>query len=449
MALFWIAFVLSLITVGVFIYRFVLFKRERKINILSKNKIIEFCSLIAVFAITSLLCGYGIVLWNSYHLDGLHHFILIFGTVIFGASLFTLFECFIIYFYKPDLEAKQRKWVHRLMFIAIPFTVFFFVMSIEGYACYIPAGAFPLINGINFSGSGIKFITANNPGSGGFTITWYGLIILTGAVITYFVCDHYLYKDYHRHGIGDTLFIVVLIMGILGARIWYCFVLDPKASFWDFQSGGLAIMGGVLFGAVSGILFLVIFRRYINLRHAMDIILPAVLIAQAVGRWGNFFNQEVYGYMTFDPATVWWLPTLIRNQMIVSGVVHLPLFLIEFFTNLIGYFVIRYAIGKGLKKYLSNGDLFCSYIVWYGLTRVILEPLRASGFEYNASYVSAWVMFGGGLAAIIGLHIYDYFRWGKFTFYPSRMLSQKDARYLNPKNPYFKELNPKHEEIKN
>lgn len=449
MVLFWIAFALSLTTAGVFIYRFVAFKRDRKLNVLNKNKIIEFSSLIVIFAIASLLCGYGIVVWNNYHLDGLHHFMLIVGTLIFGVALFVLFECFIIYFYKPDLEIKQRKWIHRFMFIAIPVTIFFFIISVEGYACYIPAGAFPLINGINFSSSGIKFITANNPGDGGFTITWYGLIILFGAIISYFVCDHYFYKDLHRHGIVDTMFVLVLITGILGARIWYCFVLDRSASFWNFQQGGLAIMGGVLFGAFFGILFLAIFRRYINLRHAMDIILPAVLIAQAVGRWGNFFNQEVYGSLGLDPATVWWLPTIIKNQMIVGGLVHLPLFLIEFFTNLIGYFLIRYAVGKGFKKYISNGDLFCLYIVWYGLTRVVLEPMRASGFEYNASYISAWVMFGGGLLAIVGLHIYDYVRWGKFTFYPSRMLERKDSRYLNPKNPYYKELNIKHEEVKN
>ena len=70
--------------------------------------------------------------------------------------------------------------------------------------------------------------------------------------------------------------------------------------------------------------------------------------------------------------------------------------------------------------------------MWYGLTRVVLEPLRATGFEYDNSLITAWIMFGGGLAGILGLHLYDYFRWGKKTFEMT-----DDPRLHDPKNPYY------------
>ena len=251
------------------------------------------------------------------------------------------------------------------------------------------------------------------------------------------------YQEYKRHGLIDGLFILVFLFGIFGARVWYCTVLEPGTPIFDFQSGGLAIMGGVIFGAPMGILFLILFRRYINLRHAMDLILPCVLIAQAIGRWGNFCNQEVYGYMTVDPSTVWYLPQFIVKQMTIDGQMHMPLFLIESITNLAGYFVIVYGVGKGLKKHISNGDLFCLYIVWYGLTRVLLEPLRDGSFEYNNSLITAWIMFGGGLAGILGSHLYDYFRWGKRTF-----IIKDDTRLKNPRNPYYVKETPIKAEVK-
>jgi len=427
MALTIISIILVLACISGFIYHFLSYKKRRDLLTFNKQYLIEFVSPLALFTLSSLLMSIGIKMWANYPIDGLHSFYLYFGTIIFSTSLFALFEAFVIYFYKPELNADIRKWVKRTMFISIPVAFIFFIMTIEGHAPYLK---YPLYNGIAFTSSGVKLVTANDHVDG-FRINWYGLIILSGAIIAYFVSDHHFYQEYKKHGLIDSLFILVFIMGVIGARFWYCFVLEKNPStFFKFQDGGLAIMGGVLFGGLSGILFMIFFRRYINLRHAMDLILPCVLIAQAIGRWGNFFNQEVFGYTKIAYDSCWWLPTFIKNQMqVTAGFVNLPLFLIEFITNLAGYFIIVYAVGKGLKKHLSNGDLFFLYISWYGLTRVILEPLRASDFEYNASYITAWVMFGGGLAAIIILHVYDYFIWKKLTFNVDKMKENEVGYY--------------------
>ncbi len=441
MVLFWISAVLCALTIAFFFYRFIKFKKDDKLNSIDKRNLLVFIECLGLFTIFSVTAAFGIKMWNNFPMSGGHIALLFFSSLLFGVSFISFIESFTLYFYKKNLDQSIRKILKVILIASIPLTIIFLFITLDMYAIY--NDGFPLISGISFTDRGI--ILQTKGATEGFTINWYGLIILTGALIAYFVCDHHFYQEYKRHGLIDTLFILVFIVGILGARVWYCAVLEPGTDFWAFQDGGLAIMGGVIFGAPIGILFVVLFRRYMNLRHVMDLVLPCLLIAQAIGRWGNFFNQEVYGAMTFDPATVWWLPTFIVKQMTVDGAMHLPLFLIECITNLIGYFVIVYAIGKGLKKHLSNGDLFCLYIVWYGLTRVLLEPLRDSGFEYNNSLITAWVMFGGGLAGILAFHIYDYFRWGKRTF-----ILVENPRLLNPRNPYYvKKIESKVETIIN
>lgn len=442
MALIIISIILVLACISGFIYHFVNYKKRRDLITFNKQYILEFITPLVLFVISSVLLSLGIVINTKYPIDGLHSFYLYFGTIIFSISIFTMFEAFVIYFYKPELNIEIRKWIKRIMFISIPVAIIFFIMTIEGHAPYIQ---YPLYNGIAFTSKGVILVRPTDYVEG-FRINWYGLIILSGAIIAYLVCDHHFYQEYKKHGLIDTLFILVFIMGVIGARFWYCFVLEKNPStFFNFQNGGLAIMGGVLFGGLSGILFMIFFRRYINLRHAMDLILPCVLIAQAIGRWGNFFNQEVYGYTKIAYDSCWWLPTFIKNQMqVTAGFVNLPLFLIEFITNLAGYFVIVYAVGKCLKKHLSNGDLFFLYISWYGLTRVIMEPLRESTFEYGASYITAWVMFAGGLLAIVTLHIYDYLAWDKLTFNVDKM-KENEVGYVHFKDdlltPYVRKEN--------
>jgi phosphatidylglycerol:prolipoprotein diacylglycerol transferase len=148
-------------------------------------------------------------------------------------------------------------------------------------------------------------------------------------------------------------------------------------------------------------------RKDIKILQAIDIAVPTILVAQAVGRWGNFFNQEVYGVIT-DVSQWSWLPTFIQQQMTIGGSFRVPLFLIESFINLTGYFVIRYGIGEGLKRYQRPADQALMYLVWYGLTRGIMEPLRNPTFNMgndgNWSFVWGWVFFISGLIAILVNH---------------------------------------------
>jgi phosphatidylglycerol:prolipoprotein diacylglycerol transferase len=153
-------------------------------------------------------------------------------------------------------------------------------------------------------------------------------------------------------------------------------------------------------------------RKDIKIIQALDFAVPTILVAQAIGRWGNFFNQEVFGAIA-DVNDWAFLPTFIQQQMTITlnGVTgfRVPLFLIESMINLTGYFVIKYAIGQGLKSYRVPGDLALMYLVWYGLTRGIMEPLRNPfynmGNSGDWSFIWGWVFFSLGLIAIILNHV--------------------------------------------
>lgn len=336
---------------------------------------------------------------------------LAFGSYFFAAFITYFIYAFVLYYYKPTLEVERRKYIFYSLFpSAILAIVTMFLMS-EGMAMHL---TYPLVEGINI---------------GSFHIQFYGILIVSGAVLVYFICDHRFYQRFKKHGILDPIFLIAFPMGIIGARLWYCLVLEPAHYLADpvkilyIWEGGLAIQGGAIFGIIFGVIAMVTLRKYVNIRWAMDIIVPAILIAQAIGRWGNFFNHEVYG-AAVEGSNWSFLPTMVYNQMgvefsngMISGTqIYVPLFLIECVSNLAGYFIIAYAIGQPLKKWLSLGDLTACYIIWYGLTRIIMEPMRqgwgndGEAFAYSQSYITAFVFVGVGILLIIAFHVYDYIR---------------------------------------
>jgi len=185
-----------------------------------------------------------------------------------------------------------------------------------------------------------------------------------------------------------------------------------------------------------------------NFLILIDFVLPSLLFAQGIGRWGNFFNNEVHGLLMSQDAWM-WLPSFIRDNMhfsnaykvydiegamnaLNSGSIYVPLFFIESITNIIGYITIEIGIRKGLNAISKQQDgtrkwynhiahtLSCQgsglgwYFVWYGLTRVLLEPLRDKNFnmgeENQWSFINALIMAGSGVLIIVILAIWQYKR---------------------------------------
>lgn len=267
-----------------------------------------------------------------------------------------------------------------------------------------PGLTYPLPKGFPFEG---------NP-----LVTFYAIFILSGAMVAYRLSENEFIKLGKKRGYLEDIFLVAFPAGILGARLWYVWgQWDIEFANRDFfhifavWEGGLAIMGGAIGGALAGILYVYFKRKDMKILSDIDLIVPTILVAQAIGRWGNFFNQEVFGNVA-DVNQWLWLPTFIREQMTITlnGVTgfRVPLFLIESFINLSGYFVIRFAIGQGLKKYRVDGDLALFYLVWYGLTRGIMEPLRNPfynmGNNGDWSFIWGWVFVLVGLVAILFNH---------------------------------------------
>ena len=323
-------------------------------------------------------------------------------------SLFT----FILHYWgggeKKGISKGFDKWMFTALMAAFPLFIISIFFLTDGYANYV---TYPIVNGISFT----EGFTA--PGNGHPNIAFYAICILSGALYVYFLCDHKFYLEYGKHGILESTFMVAFPAGIIGARLFYVignwskeFAGEPWYKGFMIWEGGLTILGGAIMGIVVGVAWFMWRNKGYNIWLAVDIIVPTILIAQAVGRWGNFFNCEVYGNLS--PIKYWeWLPTfIVRNAMYDSygqvadgDMLHVPLFFIECISNFLGYFVLAHVFGKALRKHTQLGDLAFGYIIWYGLTRVIMEPLRDVEFNMGDNGYWSWIwslvfVVGGALA---------------------------------------------------
>jgi phosphatidylglycerol:prolipoprotein diacylglycerol transferase len=368
---------------------------------------------------------------NSLFLDGLHGFYQYFGAFILGVSIF-LFSTILIsylYIYKDGDKAKKiLRWT--IIGSLIPL-IGFALMYLEGLAPFLK---YPLANQILFSQYGVTMVySVGKYETEGFhfSIALYALTMIGGALLVLAVCDYFTYKKYGEHGLLTTMFFIAFPAGVIGSRIWYViaqrdveFANNPRNAF-AIWNGGLAIMGGAIGGAIAGIAFM-IYKMYkdpkyrkVSLFYLMDVIIPAILIAQGIGRWGNFFNTEVHGNAV-DQTSWMWLPTFIRNNMrfsstdvtLTQGQIYVPLFLIESMVNFFGYFFIEYGLVRvfGLSKKFGRdiipyGSGAGWYLVWYGATRAIMEPMRDSSYQmgndHSWSVVSSYYLIGFGLLIVI------------------------------------------------
>jgi len=424
-----ISIVAALACLGYFIYKIVKLIKghvigEEKHKIEGKERR-ELLSLVAItaglFAVAAL--SYFLVLTKSTGGKWYEGIFATLGALIFGGALAVGSGAFGLFYYKLDLDEKQRKFCQFAFPISIAVVILSLLLFTEGIAQYI---SYPLVSGLSFSDG---WIFGGDPGSG-FKIKWYGVFIISGALLCYAITDHMTYQKFKKHGLIDTLFIVAFLFGILGARLWYCIVLEPEFYFggeapplyflYGIVDGGLAVQGGALLGIIAGVTFMLLFRKYIDVRFMMDVAIPTILLAQAIGRIGNFFNQEVYGAVT-SYENLWYLPTIIRKNMLIGGDYRVPLFFIEAVMNIGGYFLIRYLLGKVAKFHIGLGYQASSYLVWYGIVRVVLEPLRegytatteTAGFGYLQSYITAFAFIGIGLLMILGFYIYHRIRMNK------------------------------------
>ncbi len=269
---------------------------------------------------------------------------------------------------------------------------------------------------VTFPGLGINNeIPLNNVAFSVFgkDIMWYGIIITIGIILGFLYAD---FRARRNEGFKkDELIDFALagvVFGIIGARIWYVatsFESFKADSFWGtvrncvaIWEGGLGFYGGLILGALSVVVIALIKKK--NILKVLDPIAPGVMIAQILGRWGNFINGEAYGTETDLP----WRMGLRTAAMSEPTYVH-PTFLYESLWNLIGFIIINFTY----KRKMYNGQILLRYLTWYGFGRMLIEGLRTDSLyvgSFRISQVFGFACFFVGSALLIAFDIIHFLK---------------------------------------
>jgi len=236
---------------------------------------------------------------------------------------------------------------------------------------------------------------------GPLAVHWYGIIIVVATLVGAYVAS----LEARRRGqdpdhVWNAL-LLCLILGIIGARLYHVFS-SPRGGMlgWDYYRqnpiailqiwhGGLAIYGAV----AGGILAVYIYARLNKLSFLqwVDIGTPGLILAQVIGRWGNFVNQELYGPPTSLPWGIaieipYRIPPYNDLTVYPADTRFHPTFLYESLWNLLGFLLLMY-VARRYADRLLDGDVLCLYAIWYPVGRIFVEALRPD----------AWLI--GGIAA--------------------------------------------------
>ena len=255
---------------------------------------------------------------------------------------------------------------------------------------------------VSFPGLGFEFdISPVAFTIGSFSVYWYGIIIAVGFILAVTYCM----RITDKHNVNkDSLLncvIVGMITAVIGARAYYvAFSWDnfkgDLPSILNIHQGGLAIYGGLI-GALAGGLTAAKIQK-MKLTAVLDVTVFGFLIGQGIGRWGNFMNQEAFG----TPTDLPW--RMVSEN--TGGVGVHPCFLYESLWCLLGFALFHFFIGKN-KKY--DGQIFLSYLVWYGFERTLVEGLRTDSLylpfgNIRVSQLLSFLLFLTGSVLLIWNH---------------------------------------------
>lgn len=266
---------------------------------------------------------------------------------------------------------------------------------------------FPGLGIEEFSVSKIAFTI---PIFGGIEVRWYGIFVTLGMVVAVL---YTFYRAKKKNISTDDLLdlaLFTIFFGVIGARLYYVITYGGYsfAEIFQIWNGGLAIYGGIIGGILA--IFGVCRYKKLNFLGMIDCIGPGVMIAQAIGRWGNFFNGEAYGGIVEEGSALYFLRMGLFPHDFhgVSGMAYVhPTFLYESLWNVIGFILINLFY----KKKAFDGEIACWYLGWYGFGRMLIEGLRTDSLmvgPFRISQLVGLVCFAGCTALIIFGRIYMY-----------------------------------------
>ena len=245
----------------------------------------------------------------------------------------------------------------------------------------------------------------------GISIRWYGILIalglLTGILIARYTCR---VKGISYDKFLDIL-IIVLPIAIIGARLYYVlfefdYYRNNLSEILNIREGGLAIHGGVIFGVLAAGIYTKI-KSMDFLKYA-DAAAPSLIIAQSIGRWGNFINQEAHGGPVSNEF-ISHFPEFIKRGMFIDGQYYHPTFLYESLWNLIVFGILIFILKKSKKPGLTA----FSYIGLYSIGRFLIEGLRTDSLMFGDFRIAQLVSLSGILIWIISLIYFFIFKNSK------------------------------------
>ena len=239
---------------------------------------------------------------------------------------------------------------------------------------------------------------------GFISIKWYSVLILFSFVIGYFLVINRCKKENISVSTITDMCFYLVILCILGARIYYClFNLDYYSKniidIFKVWEGGLAIHGGIITGAIF--IYFYSKRKNLKLLKILDIFAPALVLGQAIGRWGNFFNQEAFGpEISITALKSLNIPKFIIDGMYINGTYHHPTFLYESIGCLLIFIIIM--IIRNLKN-IKDGQIISIYFIFYGIIRFLIESLRQDSLMFFNLKIAQLVSI---FMVVLGLYLF-------------------------------------------
>lgn len=239
-------------------------------------------------------------------------------------------------------------------------------------------------------------------------IYWYSIFLFLGVLSASIV----IYKEFKKQNVDEDFFVNlafnVIVFGIIGARLYYVlfnldYYLSNPLEIFMVWNGGLAIHGGIF----AALIFTMIYckKHKVYIRKILDMLVVGLILGQAIGRWGNFFNGEAYGAITTaESLAKVGIPQFVIDGMYIMGSYRQPTFFYESIWCLFG-FLAMLIIRK--YKYLRKGQLTGFYLIWYGIERFIVEALRVDSLMLGPIKIAQIVSI---LFIFIGLILMIFYR---------------------------------------
>ncbi|HDD3003620.1 TPA: prolipoprotein diacylglyceryl transferase [Staphylococcus aureus] len=219
---------------------------------------------------------------------------------------------------------------------------------------------------------------------GPLSVRWYGIIIAVGILLGYFVAQRALVKaGLHKDTLVDIIFYSALF-GFIAARIYFVifqwpYYAENPGEIIKIWHGGIAIHGGLIGGFIAGVIVCKV--KNLNPFQIGDIVAPSIILAQGIGRWGNFMNHEAHG----GPVSRAFLeqlhlPNFIIENMYINGQYYHPTFLYESIWDVAGFIIL-----VNIRKHLKLGETFFLYLTWYSIGRFFIEGLRTDSLMLTSN----------------------------------------------------------------